>query len=223
MEKNLLGNMMVEKKQKNQQNVQDAHEAIRPIDPNLTPASLKNKISKDDLALYTLVYNRAVASLMTPSKFKKVVIQFKNNDNQFYTFSRECVFLGFRKLYTDLDGDDESDKLIDLSKYQKGLKIKSKSIDVVDHKTNPPARYTQATLIAELEKAGVGRPSTYNSMANIALDRGYAIVDKKAYVMTEIGKTVAVQLEKYFPSIINKDFTRKMEEHLDEIANGNEE
>lgn len=208
-------------KSKKDENVQDAHEAIRPIDPNLTPEKLKNKISKDDFLLYQLIYNRALASLMSPSKFKKVVIKFDNNGNEFYTFSRECVFMGFRKLYSDID--DENDKLIDLSNYKIGNKINSKSIEIKEHETSPPQRYTQATLIAELEKAGVGRPSTYNTMANVALDRGYAVVEKKAYVMTDIGRTVAEQLDKYFPSIINKDFTKQMEEHLDEIAAGNEE
>ncbi len=210
------------KKSKKNENIQDAHEAIRPIDPYLTPASLKSKISKDDWALYQLIYNRAVASLMSPAKFKKVTIKFDNNDNEFYTFSRECTFLGFKKLYTDNE-DNDDDKLIDLSKYQIGTKIASKSLEIKEHETSPPQRYTQASLIAELEKAGVGRPSTYNTMANVSLDRGYAIVDKKAFVMTDIGKAVAEQLDKYFPTIINKDFTREMEEHLDSIAAGNEE
>lgn len=209
------------KKQKNEENVQDAHEAIRPIDPFLDPKSLKSKISKDDFALYQLIYNRAVASLMSQAKFKKVTIKFDNNDNEFYTFSRECTFAGFKKLYSD--ADDENDKLIDLSKYGIGTKVKSKSVEVKDHETSPPQRYTQATLIAELEKAGVGRPSTYNTMANVALDRGYATVEKKTYIMTDVGKTVAAQLDKYFPKIINKNFTKEMEEHLDEIANGNEQ
>lgn len=209
------------KKQKNEENVQDAHEAIRPIDVTLTPKSLKGKISKDDFALYELIYNRAIASLMSPAKFKKVTIKFDNNNNEFYTFSRECVFFGFKKLY--VDNDDEMDKLINLENYKVGTKIKSKSIVIKNHETQPPQRYTQASLIAELEKAGVGRPSTYNTMVNIALDRGYATVEKKNYVMTDVGKIVAEQLEKYFSKIINKNFTREMEEHLDEIANGNEE
>lgn len=208
------------KKQKNEENVQDAHEAIRPIDPYLKPSELKSKINKDDFLLYQLIYNRAIGSLMSAAKFKKVTIKLDNNNNEFYTFSRECVFLGYRKIY--VDENEEKDKLIDLSKYEVGKTIKSKTKEIKEHQTTPPARYTQATLIAELEDAGVGRPSTYNTMANVALDRGYAIVDKKSYVMTDIGKTVVAQLDKFFPSIINKDFTKQMEEHLDEIASGNE-
>lgn len=203
-------------------NVQDAHEGIRPIDASMTPKSLEGKIDKDDLALYKLIWSRTVASLMSNAKFKKVTIKFDNNNNEFYTFSRECIFDGFRKVYVDFD-DKDKDAIVDLSNYKVGNKVKSKSIDIVDHQTTPPPRFTQATLIAELEKAGVGRPSTYSSMANIALERGYAELDKRSFVMTDMGKTVIEQLEKYFPDVINKDFTKGMEEHLDKIANGDED
>lgn len=203
-------------------NIQDAHEGIRPIDPFLTPESLKDKLDKDDYALYKLIWSRTIASLMANAKFKKITIWFDNNKNQFYTYSRECEFDGFRKVYIDAD-DNEKDKLIDLSKYEINKSFESKTQNVKEHETTPPPRFTQATLIAELEKAGVGRPSTYSSMANITLDRGYAELDKKSFVMTETGKKVIEQLEKYFPKVINKDFTKEMEEHLDKIASGNED
>lgn len=219
--KEYLGKYVLKTNKNEDTNTQDAHEAIRPIDPSLTPEKLKNKISKDEFLLYQLIYNRTMASLMAAAKFKKVTINFDNNDSKFSTFSRECVFYGFRKLY--VDEDDEENKIIDLSKYEIGSEIDSKSIEFKKHETQPPQRYTQATLIGDLEKAGVGRPSTYSSMANVALERGYARTEKKAYVMNDIGKVVVDQLEKYFPNVINKDFTKKMEEHLDEIANGNEE
>ncbi|BAC44204.1 DNA topoisomerase I [Malacoplasma penetrans HF-2] len=219
--KDYVGKYQV-KSSANDANTQDAHEAIRPIDPYLTPQELKNKISKDEFALYQLIYNRTVASLMAAAKFKKVTIKFDNNNCEFYTFSRECLFLGFKKLYVE-DNEDEENKLIDLNNYPVGKEFKSKVMEVKKHETQPPQRYTQATLIGDLESAGVGRPSTYSSMANIALERGYAVTDKKAYVMTDIGKIVVDQLEKFFPDIINKDFTKKMEEHLDQIASGNEE
>lgn len=220
--KEYVGKYELKTNKKEDNNVQDAHEAIRPIDPYLTPEKLKNKISKDEFALYQLIYNRTLASLMAPAKFKKVTIKFDNNGCEFYTFSRECLFKGFKKLYTDFD-EDEQVHIIDLNQYPIGKSINSKSIETKKHETLPPQRYTQATLIADLEKAGVGRPSTYSSMANVALERGYARIEKKTYVMNEIGKIVAEQLEKYFPDVINKDFTKKMEEHLDEIANGNEQ
>lgn len=218
-----LGNNESNKKaEKNQSlNVQDAHEGIRPIDPYLTPKKLVGKIDKDDLSLYKLIWSRTIASLMSNAKFKKVTIKFDNNNNEFYTFSRECQFDGFRKIYEDID-DKDRESIVDLSKYSIGTKVKSKSIDIIDHQTTPPPRYTQATLIAELEKSGVGRPSTYSSMANIAVERGYATLDKRSFVMTDIGKEVITQLENYFPNVINKNFTKEMEEHLDKIANGNE-
>lgn len=159
---------------------------------------------------------------MSNAKFKRVTIKFDNNGNEFYTFSRECIFDGFRKVYVDFE-DKDKEAIIDLSKYKIDSKFKSKSVEVNDHQTAPPPRYTQATLIAELEKAGVGRPSTYSSMANIALERGYAELDKRSFVMTDMGKEVIAQLEKYFPDVINKDFTKGMEEHLDKIASGTED
>ena len=203
-------------------NVQDAHEGIRPIDPFITPDSLKGKLEKDDLALYKLIWSRTIASLMANAKFKKITIWLENNNNKFYTFSRECEFDGFRKVYVDYE-DKDDDKLIDLSNYKVGTILKEETKKVSDHQTTPPPRYTQATLIADLEKAGVGRPSTYSSMANVALDRGYAELDKRSFVMTKDGKIVIEQLEKFFPNVINKDFTKTMEEHLDKIANGEEE
>ncbi|WP_412031934.1 type I DNA topoisomerase [Malacoplasma muris] len=219
-----LGDNSVNKltKEKQGANVQDAHEGIRPIDVSITPKSLQGKISKDDLSLYKLIWERTLASLMSNAKFKRVTIKFDNNGNEFYTFSRECIFDGFRKVYVDYE-DKDKEAIIDLSKYKIDSKFKSKSIEVNDHQTTPPPRYTQATLIAELEKAGVGRPSTYSSMANIALERGYAELDKRSFVMTDMGKEVIAQLEKYFPDVINKDFTKGMEEHLDKIASGTED
>ncbi|MDE5553103.1 MAG: type I DNA topoisomerase [Malacoplasma sp.] len=211
-----------QKTSKNQANVQDAHEGIRPIDPFLKPEDLVGKIDKDDLALYRLIWIRTVASLMSSAKFKRVNIRFESASNEFYTFSRECEFDGYRKIYSHFE-DKEENKLINLSNYKVGNKINFKSKKSVSHETTPPPRYTQATLIADLEKAGVGRPSTYSSMANVAIDRGYANLEKKSFIMTDMGKTVIFELEKFFPNIINKNFTKEMEEHLDKIATGGEE
>ena len=206
---------------KQETNVQNAHEGIRPIDVSITPESLKNKISKDDYQLYKLIWIRTVASLMSNAKFKKVTIRFKNNNNIFYTSSRECVFDGFKKIYFELE-DNEKDNLIDLSKLKVGNVFNQKTMLIKDHQTNPPGKYTQASLIAELERVGVGRPSTYSSMVNIALERGYATLENRSFVMTEMGKEVIVHLDKFFSNVINKDFTKNMEEHLDKIAAGNE-
>lgn len=209
---------------KKDQKIQDAHEAIRPTDVWLSPDSLKSKLNKDDFSLYQLIYNKAISSLMASAKFKKIVIEFENNKNIFYTSSKQCLFIGFKIL--DNYDKNEEDSIIDFDKYKINSiiqKSKNDLCEVKKHQTTPPARYTQATLIAELEAAGVGRPSTYNTMANVTLDRGYAVIENKAYHITEIGKTVANHLDLYFPNIINKNFTKKMEDHLDSIANGDEE
>ncbi|MCF0217987.1 MAG: type I DNA topoisomerase [Malacoplasma sp.] len=202
-------------------NVQDAHEAIRPIDPYLTPEKVKDKISKDEYALYKLIYKRTIAALMSPAKFKRTNIKFTNNGCEFYAASKECIFLGFKKLMNE--ENDEEDVFINLDDFKVDKAFEAQKIEAKEHDTLPPQRYTQATLIADLEKAGVGRPSTYSSMANIALERGYANLEKKCYIMNEIGKMVVNKLEEFFPDVINKDFTKQMEEHLDEIANGNEQ
>lgn len=219
--KEFLGNIANKSQAASGENVQDAHEAIRPIDTSMTPESLKNKLSKDDLALYQLIWLRTTASLMSAAKFKKITINLDNNGHLFYTFSRVCEFEGYRKIYKHTE-DEDADKIIDINNYKIDSLIKSKSIVSTPHQTAPPPRYTQASLIADLEKAGVGRPSTYSSMANVAIDRGYANLDKRAFVMTEIGKIVIEALEKYFPDVINKGFTKEMEEHLDKIAQGEE-
>lgn len=203
-------------------NVQDAHEAIRVIDPEITPESLSSKLSKDDWALYSLIWIRTISSLMSQAKFKKITVNIENNGNEFYTFSKVCEFDGFLKI-SKIDNENDEEKIIDINDYKIGSSLKSNSIIAKDHQTSPPAKYTQASLIADLEKAGVGRPSTYSSMANVVLDRGYANLEKKSFIMTDVGKIVIEALEKYFPNVINKNFTKEMEEHLDKIAHGDED
>ncbi|MBR4485768.1 hypothetical protein IKS57_00075 [bacterium] len=111
---------------------------------------------------------------------------------------------------------------INIAQFKVGQIITSDDILVTQHESLPPPRYTQATLIADLEKSGVGRPSTYSTMANIPLERGYAVLDKKAYYVTELGEEVANSLDHYFPDIINVTFTKDMEDRLDKITNDEE-
>lgn len=200
--------------------VQDAHEAIRPVDITLTPDSLKSKIPKREWDLYNLVWLRTLAYLMQQASFKRITINLENNDNKFNVSSRECTFKGYLILWDKEDIED--DLSINLKDFEVGSIHKSKTQNVSDHETSPPPRFTQASLIKSLEAAGVGRPSTYNSMANISLDRGYAVLDAKSFTVTEIGESVINQLNNFFSEEINKDFTKKMEEHLDKIASGDE-
>ena len=202
--------------------VQDAHEAIRPVDPTLTPESLKGKLSKREWDLYNLIWVRTLSHFMTKAEFEKIKITFDNNGNKFTVSSRKCVFDGYQILSKN-DEDDEAELLIDFNDYKIGSVHKINKQEVVERETSPPPRFNQASLIKSLEAAGVGRPSTYNSMANISLDRGYATLESKAFHVTDIGTSLITHLNSFFGDEINKDFTRSMEEHLDKIANGDEE
>lgn len=201
--------------------VQDAHEAIRPVDPTLTPESLKGKLPKKEWELYNLIWIRTMAYLMSNSRFERVKITFDNNGNKFTVSSRKCVFDGYQILSKN-DEEDEVELLIDFQDYKIGSIHKIFKQEIVNRETSPPPRFNQASLIKSLESAGVGRPSTYNSMANVSLDRGYVTLDAKAFHVTEIGSTLIKHLDAFFSDEINKNFTREMEEHLDKIANENE-
>lgn len=202
---------------KNGNVIQDAHEAIRVIDVNIEPESLKNVIQDDEYRLYKLIWYHTVASLMSSAIYEKTNIWFENNKNYFFLTHHVRLFDGWQVLY-DLNDDDH----IDLSIFKVGDKVSANSIDVTEHETQPPARYTQATLIADLEKSGVGRPSTYSTMANIPIDRGYATLVKRHYHITKLGEEVANNLDVFFPEIINVQFTKEMEDRLDKITNNQE-
>ncbi len=212
-----LGNY---KNEKQADNAQDAHEAIRPVDVNITPDSLKGKLPKNELALYKLIWNRTISTMMSDSIFEKVTYTFTNVGNIFETSSKVCVFDGYQKVFKD---DNEEEAIIDKKAFKMNESYESDSIDIKEHETSPPPRFTQASLISALEKAGVGRPSTYNTMVNLVLDRNYATLENKAYHITDIGGKVIKELDTFFPTEINKDFTKGMEERLDDIAAGKEE
>ncbi|MBO7085362.1 hypothetical protein J6W20_05705 [bacterium] len=156
---------------------------------------------------------------MANAKFERTTIWFNNNNNFFFLNHHVCKFAGWRIVYGEKDDGDD----INLNELNNHKVFAAKEIGVSEHKSEPPARYTQATLIADLEKSGVGRPSTYSTMANIPIERGYATLEKRHYYITELGEKVSQKLNHYFPEIINIAFTRDMEERLDKITNGKEE
>lgn len=202
--------------------IQDAHEAIRPINISITPESIKSKVKDEEYALYKLIWIRTVASFMAPAEYKRVDVRFINNDHKFYASSRSIKFDGYTKIYTHYENKDKVHTL-PLDEFEIGKKFKASEIQINEHVSMPPPRFTQASLIAILEKSGIGRPSTYNTMANVALNRGYANLESRSYVPTFLGRKVITELESCFGNIINKEFTKGMEERLDDIANGKEE
>ena len=207
------------KQSKKTENVQDAHEAIRPTSINRTPESVKEYLSRDEYKLYKLIYTRALASLMKDAKVEATTVILDNNDYKFKTTGQVLIFDGYLKVYSEYE--DSEDKILpDFEKYKDNL-ITSNSIEYSSHTTKPPSRYTESKLIKEMEELGIGRPSTYATTIGILSERGYVnIVDKK-FVPTDIGIETTDKLQECFKDIINVKYTKEMEDDLDKIAEGN--
>ncbi len=191
---------------------QEAHEAIRPVDVRLTPDELKNYLTKDELKLYKLIYNRFLASQMKDAKFETQNIYISNEKGEFKISGRKLIFEGFYKVY----GKPSADTL--LPEFKEGEKLKPDDIKATQHFTKPPERYTEASLIKKLESLGIGRPSTYAPTISLLQNRNYVEVKDKKLHPTETAFTVIETLEKHFPDIVDANFTANMEEMLDSIA-----
>jgi len=200
-------------------NVQDAHEAIRPTSINRTPESIKEYLSNDEYKLYRMIYYRALASLMKDAKVETTSVILDNNNYEFKVSGSILLFDGYLKVYSDYE-DNEDIILPDFSKYQDNI-IESKEINYSMHTTKPPARYTESKLIKEMESLGIGRPSTYATTIGILSERGYVKIIEKKFHPTEIGIETTDKLQEYFKDIINVDYTKEMEDDLDKIAEGN--
>ena len=206
------------KKVKNNDNVQDAHEGIRPTDIKRTPESIKSYLTNDEYKLYNLIYKRALASLMAPYKKMQTTLTLDNNDYTFKATGSNIIFDGYLKIY-----DIEEDLEKSLPKLKLGEILSSLNIEKIKHYTEPKPRYTESSLIKEMESLGIGRPSTYATIVTTIKDRGYVILDKKKFVPTEIGFDTNDKLTKFFDNIINVEYTANMENDLDEIALGNKD
>ena len=208
------------KKVKKSDNVQDAHEAIRPTSILRTPESVKDYLDKDEFKLYNLIYIRTLASLMSDALIDKTNITFDNNDYKFKTNGQIVKFDGYLKIYNSYE--EVSDKTLpDFSSYKSNVVV-SKKIEKEQHFTNPPSRYTEASLIKELEKLGIGRPSTYATIIDILKKRLYIEVNEKKFIPTKIGIQITDKLQEFFSDIINVEYTKDMESDLDKIADGEE-
>ena len=220
--KNKYGNEYIGyvKKVKKNDNVQDAHEAIRPTSILRTPESVKDYLDKDEFKLYNLIYVRTLASLMSDAILDKTSIVFDNNDYKFKTTGQIVKFDGYLKIYNNYE--EVSDKTLpDFSNYKSNV-IVSKKIEKEQHFTNPPSRYTEASLIKELERLGIGRPSTYATIIDILKKRLYIEVNEKKFVPTKTGIQITDKLQEFFSDIINVEYTKDMESDLDKIADGKE-
>ena len=202
-----------QKQAKKTDNVQDAHEAIRPTSVMRTPDSVKQYLTSDEYKLYRMIYYRALASIMADAKVKQTTVVFDNNDYHFKTTGQVLVFDGYLKVYADYESSE--DKI--LPEFNDKV-YKTDKVDKKQHFTNPPARFTEAKLIQEMEKLGIGRPSTYATIISNIRDRGYVNVEDKKFVPTDIGFEVTDKLQEFFSGIINVEYTANMENDLDKIA-----
>ncbi len=207
-------------------NVQDAHEAIRPTNLKYTPEFVKDFLNPDQLKLYTLIWNRFIASQMEPAIQEITTVTVKGDKFIFKNSGTVLKFDGFLKIYningnSNDNGDEEKDeaKLIPPG-LEKNQKLALENVIENQHFTKPPPRYTESTLIKELESKGIGRPSTYALILGTIQDRNYVVVKDRKLFPTELGKKVNEVLVKNFPQILNINFTAQMEEELDLIASG---
>lgn len=213
--KEYVGNV---KKNKKSENVQDAHEAIRPTSLDRDPIFVKPFLSTDEYKIYKMIYDRAVASLMADAKTMNTTVVLDNNNYQFKATGQIITFDGYLKVYGEYE-DVSENTLPPLDTYNSKV-IVAKDIFKEQHFTKPPARYTEAKLIKELEELGIGRPSTYSTIMDTIKKRGYVeIVDKK-FVPTKVGIEITERLQEFFSNIINVEYTANMETDLDKIAEG---
>lgn len=204
------------KKSKKRENVQDAHEAIRPSSINRTPDSIKKYLTKDEFKLYEMIYARALASLMADAKLNQTTITLDNNNTTFKTTGSVLIFEGYLKVYGKFESSE--DKV--LPKLKVNDELIAEEIVKDQHFTKPPARYTEAKLIKAMEELGIGRPSTYASTISTLTQRGYVKIIEKKLNPTEVGITTTDKLQEFFSDLINVKYTAKMEEDLDKVAEG---
>ena len=203
---------------KNRTTAQDAHEAIRPTDPNLLPEMVKPYISRDLHLLYELIWKRFVASQMADKVVETRTVEIVAGRYTFLAKGERTVFDGFSKVYEEKGEDEEKEEF--LPDIEESEKIELKEVVLEKRYTNPPPRFTEATLIKALESNGIGRPSTYATIVSTIQERGYVVKDEGKLKPTPLGRTVNRLLKQFFPLIVDIDFTAKMEERLDLIENG---
>ena len=204
---------------KDLKNVQDAHEAIRPTDINRIPLGLKDLISRDLFRLYQLIWKRFAAATMAPAKYETTSIHLKAGRHEFTVSASRQIFDGFMAAYSSDDMKDDSVTL--KNSVEEGSKAEVKEINGEQHFTQPPAHYTEASLVRAMEELGIGRPSTYAPTITLILARRYVIKENKNLYVTELGEVVNNLMKESFPAIVDVNFTAAMEGLLDQIEEGN--
>ena len=206
---------------KGRSNAQDAHEAIRPTSVLRTPEQIKDSLSKDQYNLYRLIYLRFVASQMKQALYETLTADIEGDGLQLRFYGEHKVFPGFTTIYEE--STDDADAITAESRFPQikvGDPIALTGITPEQHFTQPPPRYTEASLVRAMEEKGIGRPSTYAPTISTIMNRGYVVKEKKRLIPTDLGRMVNALMEKYFPDIVDLDFTADMENQLDEIEEG---
>ena len=201
------------------QKIQDAHEAIRPTDVTRTPAMLKDSLSRDQFRLYQLIWKRFVASRMMPAVYETTSVKIAAGKYRFNVATSKIAFEGFRLIYTEA-GEEKDEKGVLLKGLDENSELSLEQFDSKQHFTQPPAHYTEASLVKTLEELGIGRPSTYAPTITLIINRRYVAKENKNLYMTELGEVVNNIMMQSFPSIVDVSFTANMESLLDGVAEG---
>ncbi|MBQ3253755.1 MAG: type I DNA topoisomerase, partial [Acholeplasmatales bacterium] len=201
---------------KEQKNMQDAHEGIRPTSIYRNPDSIKKYLTDDEYKLYNLIYKRTLASLMSSATFNSTKVEFTNTDSIWSLNGSQLIFDGYLKVY----GKSEEDENQMIPQFNLGDSFNPLDVNIVDKETQPKSRYTEASLIKDMEELGIGRPSTYAQTIKTLKDRSYINVEKRSLIPTSQGMLTTEKLLEFFSDIINVKYTANMETSLDEIASG---
>ena len=207
-----------EKTVKKDTKIQDAHEAIRPTDMNRTPALLKESLSRDQFRLYQLIWRRFAASRMSAARYETTSVKIQAGEFVFTVAASKVVFDGFMSVYTQ-EEDTKKDNVLSQS-LDKGMKLSLLELKPEQHFTQPPAHYTEASLVKALEEKGIGRPSTYAPTITTIISRRYVAKEQKNLYVTELGEVVNNIMKSAFPSIVDVNFTAMMEGLLDCVEAG---
>ena len=210
-----------EQKKTSGKNIQDAHEAIRPTYVDITPAQVKDSLSRDQYRLYQLIWKRFVASRMSAAVYDTVSVKIEANGHHFTSSGSSLKFQGFLAVYQDNEDKAETNPV--LTKLKENEKLKLNELKSEQHFTQPPAHFTEASLVKALEELGIGRPSTYAPTITTIISRRYVTKEKKNIFMTELGEVVNRIMVEEFPGIVDVNFTATMEALLDDVADGNVE
>lgn len=207
---------------KTNKEAQDAHEGIRPTYADLEPDAIKDSLTKDQYKLYKLIYNRFMASQMSPAVYDTMAVTIDANTYTFKANGQNLKFKGFMTLYVEGTDEKQEEEEGIIPELEPKQEVKEKSIEPKQSFTEPPARYTEASLVKALEEKGIGRPSTYSPTITTILERRYIEKEQKQLIPTELGKVVNKLLTENFTDIINVEFTAKVENQFDDIAEGKE-